>query len=177
MRGPVDLHGRARRYAAIGGMTLLSVFIVPAAIAQNPRAAGPPDDRGCTISVIGMEFGSYDGNNPAPLDGYSSTTINCRPLPGEGQIREAIITISKGSSPQFIPRQMMGPGGTLDYNLYMDATRQTVWGDGSGGTEFLFVNNPQPNRDITFTIYGRVDPLQAVSAGRYQDSLTVTIFF
>ena len=124
-----------------------------------------------------LEFGDYDGHSPQPLDAYSSLTINCRAIPGEGSIRNAIIQINRGSSPSFQRREMVGPGGVIHYNVYIDATRQTIWGDGSGGTDFVHIDRPQPNQDLTFPVYGRVDALQALAAGRYQDMLTVSVIF
>jgi len=147
----------------------------PPSVPEGPYQGQP--DGGCTISVVGLEFGDYDGHNPQPLDGIAYTTINCSAIPGEGGVREARVQISRGSSPTYFPRTMVGPGGNLNYNLFLDPTRQTVWGDDSGGTDDYFIDRPQPNRDITIPIYGRVEPLQPVSAGRYMDILTVTVLF
>jgi len=141
-----------------------------------PRLQGQPNG-GCNISVVGLEFGNYDIHNPQPLDSFSTLTFNCSPIPGEGSVRNVRIQISRGSSPTFFPRTMVGPGGNLNYNLFLDATRQTVWGDDSGGTDDYFLDRPQPNQDTTVPIYGRVEPLQPVSGGRYMDLLTVTILF
>jgi len=165
--------------ALCAGMALLATPLGAEEEARDgviPGLQGQPSG-GCTISVIGLEFGNYDIHTPQPLDSFSTLTFNCSPIPGEGPPRNVRIQISRGSSPTFFPRTMVGPGGNLNYNLFLDATRQTVWGDDSGGTDDYFLDRPQPNADITVPIYGRVEPMQPVSGGRYMDLLTVTILF
>jgi len=63
----------------------------------------------------------------------------------------------------------------LFYNLYRDAARTSVWGDGMGGTQVQFVPDPPNNTPVPFTIFGRVPAGQDVSAGAYADSVTVTV--
>jgi spore coat protein U-like protein len=63
----------------------------------------------------------------------------------------------------------------LNYNLFVNAGRSTVWGDGAAGTSTVFLKNVKKNRPVFTTIYGRIPPGQDVSVGSYSDSLTVTI--
>jgi len=143
---------------------------------QQTRQAGPPEG-GCIIEVIPVVFGSYDVNSPAPLDSYSTLTFNCSPIPGEGRVPHVRIEIGAGSSGMIGQRRMQGPGGFVNYNLYLDAVRQVIWGDGSQGSQTFELDSPQPNQDHVVPIYGRVPPMQAVSQGHYDDALTVTILF
>jgi spore coat protein U-like protein len=57
----------------------------------------------------------------------------------------------------------------------MDAGCSAVWGDGSAGTQRYFNADPPNNTNIVLTIYGRIPPLQDVSAGAYSDTITATI--
>jgi spore coat protein U-like protein len=72
---------------------------------------------------------------------------------------------------------MRSPASTdrLNYNLFVNAGRSTVWGDGAPGTSTVFLKNVKKNHPAVATIYGRVPPGQNVSVGSYSDSLTVTI--
>jgi spore coat protein U-like protein len=65
-----------------------------------------------------------------------------------------------------------GPGAPsqLAYNLYKDASRLLVWGDGGGG-----VSSNGTNVDLT--VYGRIPGAQNVQANVYVDSVTVTVAF
>jgi spore coat protein U-like protein len=62
---------------------------------------------------------------------------------------------------------------TLSYNLYTDASRVTVWGDGSAGTATL--NGDA--EEATYTLYGRVPARQNVHTGEYTDTLIATVTY
>jgi len=72
---------------------------------------------------------------------------------------------------------MLNGASTLNYNLYLDAARTTIWGDGTGGTQNFFVRNPTNNQDVSIPLYGRIPAGQSTSAGNYSNTLTVTINF
>lgn len=135
--------------------------------------AGPLPARAasCTIGTTGVSFGTYDVFATAPLDSTGSVTFNC--------IGNASITIAldKGGAASFTPRKMLKGSETLDYNLYRDAARATIWGDGTGGTTVYQDPNPPNNRDITVTIFGRVPAGQDVGAGTYTNTITAIINF
>ena len=57
------------------------------------------------------------------------------------------------------------------------AARGTIWGDNTGGTSHYTASPPQLLTNVTFTVYGRVPPLQDVSVGAYTDTVVVTITF
>jgi spore coat protein U-like protein len=69
---------------------------------------------------------------------------------------------------------MTGPSGTLQYNLYLDATRQTIWGDGTAGTQSAF-QDTRANEAYFVSVYGRIPSAQNVQAGTYTDMLVVTV--
>jgi spore coat protein U-like protein len=100
-------------------------------------------------SVVPVTFGSYD-------------TIT--------------ISLSTGSSGNYGARTMLFGANTLNYNLYMDAARTTVWGDHTSGTSnygpvFLAI------LPITLQIYGRIPARQNAKAGSYTDTVVVTMLF
>jgi spore coat protein U-like protein len=72
---------------------------------------------------------------------------------------------------------VQGPNA-LAYNLFREAARVTVWGDGSGGTQVVTVGDSgPPGNPVTVTIFGRVPAGQWVAAGTYADTLVLTIEF
>lgn len=146
-----------------------------AAPASNPTAWAPtPAQQGnhCIVSVTGIVFANYNPHSPTPNDSQGSVTVRCR----GGQARFFAVHIDSGTSGRISRRTMQGPGGTVRYNLYLDATRQMIWGDGSDGSRTLRRTNIQ-NRTITAPIYARLPPGQAVAAGTYEDTLVVTVVF
>jgi spore coat protein U-like protein len=124
----------------------------------------------CTISTSGVAFGSYSVFNSAATD--STGTINYQCTLGI-LIR---VELSKGSSTTFDPRKMTNASNALNYNLFLDSTRTTIWGDGSGSTGRIshIVVALFPH---SATVYGRVPALQNVAAGGYTDSVTASIVF
>ena len=91
--------------------------------------------------------------------------------------RAAPISLEKGSSSTFSPRTMTKGGEALGYNLYMDASRTLVWGDGTSGTSVYARSNPPNDTNVSLPIYRRVGPAQDVSAGAYSDTVLATINF
>ena len=75
------------------------------------------------------------------------------------------------------PGRELKLGERLSYNLYIDPQRQTVWGDGTGGTR-VYSEHAQPNNHVVAVpVYGRVFGAQDVGAGTYLDNVIVTLDF
>jgi spore coat protein U-like protein len=76
---------------------------------------------------------------------------------------------------------MTNGASLLNYNLYTDATRTAVWGDGTGGTAVVSIKYSLPpagtTQTDTHTVYGRAFAGQVVSVGSYLDTITVTLVF
>lgn len=128
----------------------------------------------CTVSATGVGFGAYDVFVASPSDSTGTVTVTCDQAPPV----DVVIGIGpSGTSGGFVPRQMRSASSPdrLNYNLFVNAGRSTVWGDGAPGTSTVFLKNVTKNRPAVTTIYGRVPPGQDVSVGSYSDSLTVTI--
>jgi spore coat protein U-like protein len=136
-------------------------------VAAGAARAGPVCKNVSTTSVA---FGIYNPVNGSPTDSTGSVSYFCA-----GALAP-VISISAGSSGSFSPRQMTSTStDVLTYNLYIDAARTTVWGDGTGGSST--VNGTTATNPATNTIYGRIFPGQSVAAGNYSDTLTVTLNF
>ena len=89
-----------------------------------------------------------------------------------------MITLSRGGGSSYLLRRMANESEQLLYNLYRDAGRTIIWGDGSGGTQAYFISNPQPNnQDVSVPIFGRVPANQNIAVGNYSDTITVTLAF
>ncbi len=125
----------------------------------------------CWITSTSVNFGSYDIFLSAPTDSTGAVSIYCN--------QENIITVSIGpstTSGSFNPRQMKLTTGTdlMDYNLYRDASRTQIWGDGTGGT-FTVSGNLTRKGTENYIVYGRIPAAQDISAGLYMETLTVTL--
>jgi spore coat protein U-like protein len=69
---------------------------------------------------------------------------------------------------------MRNGGNSLGYNLYTSASRNVVWGDGTGGSSTMIVNK---NRNTTLSVFGQIPAGQDVAVGTYSDNITTIINF
>lgn len=133
----------------------------------------------CTVNATGMAFGSYDPLAAAPLESTSTVQVTCMSeAPPRVRYRVALSTGQAGS---YNTRAMTNGVSQLNYNLYLNAARTTIWGDGTGGTRVIRrrYNLPPPGSTQTDThiVYGRVFAGQMVTVGTYLDTITVTVRF
>ncbi len=130
------------------------------------------DAASCTISAVGVSFGTYNVFSASPLDSTGSVTYTCTGIKPPDRVT---INLSRGGAPTFSPRQMLKSAVTLNYNLYLDAARTTIWGDATSGTSHYGPVAPVSN--ATITIYGRIPAGQDASAGSYINTVVATINF
>ena len=119
-----------------------------------------------TTNMTTLDFGAY-----SVFGGVANSTTT-------GAVRcignlDVTISASTGAAGVFNPRKM---SGTASYNVYIDAGRTLIWGDGTGGS------NKDPFTNVgtqtwTITEYGRVPAAQDLAPGIYNDSLTVTVAY
>lgn len=120
----------------------------------------------CTVTTTGLVFGAYDPFAAQPVDGAGSVLVDCT------SAVSYVISLSAGAG-SYALRTMLSGSDRLDYNLYGDSTRTSVWGDGSAGTVTVAGNATSANH----TVYGRIPARQNVRAGSYADSIVVTLTF
>ena len=137
-------------------------------------------NRTCTIDVRPVSFGTYDPLTASALDALGQVIYVCG-KPGDSfasDNKSIRIEMTTGTAGQFSPRSMFsGPIDKLDYNLYLDATHRTIWGQGAYGTD-VYVDTSPPNKTpVIVPVYGQILGLQDVAAGQYVDAVTARILF
>jgi spore coat protein U-like protein len=60
-------------------------------------------------------------------------------------------------------------------NLYLDASGTQIWGDGTGEGQLYVAPAPPPGSKVTIMIFGRIQPGQNATAGRYADDVQVIL--
>ncbi len=112
------------------------------------------------ISVTDVVFGDYEPLSGANLDAAGTMSYKC---------------VQKTSYKIYVAgtRQMIGAveADNLNFQLYSDAERTTVYPSDNSGDSILSENN---GLKIS-TIYGRVPALQDVSVDTYSRVLTATV--
>lgn len=136
--------------------------------------AGEAYAQTCSVTATSINFGNYDVALLLHNDSTGTITVTCNITPPP----DAAIMI--GPSPDsgiFNPRRMKHSSISefLNYNLFTNALRTVIWGNGTQGTSTITLKNVPKNKPQTVTIYGRIPAGQDVSSGQYSDTLVVTI--
>ncbi len=139
-------------------------------------ASAPAQAITCSFTtVVPVSFGAYDVFDTGAVDAAGSLGVTC---PGAMPTDTIIITLSAGDAGTWAPRAMTGAGATdLAYNLYRDAARTIVWGDGTSGSSSYGPVSAPLTGEHTVSVYGRVPALQDVQAGGYTDTVVATVHF
>lgn len=154
------------RHAAFALAVAVAVALAPALHAYAMS---------CSIdSITAVAFGAYDVFDGSPTDSTGSITYQCT---GVATSDTVTIDLDSGNATGFFPRELDKGVDTIDYNLYLDASRTTVWGDGTGGTGHYQLVEPPEGTPVAVTVYGRIPALQMSSAGTYTDTIVATVIF
>ena len=79
-----------------------------------------------------------------------------------------------GSGATVTTRKLTSGGATVNYTLYSNSGRTTVWGNTVGTDTVTGTGNGSGQN---FTVYGRVPPQTTPAPGSYSDTITVTVTY
>lgn len=157
---------------AICGVALSASLFTGSAFAQDTATMTVTANvaPSCQLTnVDALAFGQLD--QTADNDAQADITWVCT----NGYDSE--IQLDGGGSGSILLRSMSGPGA-LAYQLYTDAARSIIFGDGGLG-DVVNVSGTGYGNPATVTVYGRVPQADAAAAdpGNYIDTINVTILF
>lgn len=136
-------------------------------------------DAACTVTATDIIFPDYFPLSGSVSDSAGNITVDCQNPGLVGLLVTVSISLSTGSGGSYMPRTMLKGTDTLNYNLYTNAGRTTVWGDGTGGTSTIGYTLLLPilgNDNRTDPYYGRIPAGQTGAIpGTYNDTITVTV--
>jgi spore coat protein U-like protein len=151
---------------------LLLAFIADGAVAQVTT---------CSASNTSLSLGSYPSFNATAVDSSGTFIVTCSRSGGPGSTNVTVGFGPSFNSGSISTRQLKLTSGSdlLSYNLYRDATRLAVWGQTAGVDTVTQSINLANNTSgtLTFNIFGRINALQDVRAGIFNDQLTITVIF
>ncbi|MFZ6849201.1 Csu type fimbrial protein [Undibacterium sp. RuRC25W] len=127
----------------------------------------------CKVTGGGVAFGAYNPLASSNLDTTGSLVMQCN------STFNVILSISlgsgKGATYSGGRKMTNAKQNTLIYNLYTDATRTQVLGDGTGGSVTMQISG---RNTYTQPIWARILGNQrTAAAGSYVDSVVVTISY
>jgi spore coat protein U-like protein len=128
-------------------------------------------DAACTVTVnTNLAFGTYNIFSPAALDTTGRFNVRCTRPDRNATLH---ISLSRGNTGTYAERRLTSGVEFLLYNLYLDAARTIVWGDGTGGSQAY--TGAYPGSRQYFNVYGRIPALQDAGVGTYTDAITITV--
>lgn len=125
----------------------------------------------CSATTLGVAFGTYEPFSGSAVDSTGSIEVSCLVSLGY------TVSLSTGSGGSYNPRALSSGGNTLNYNLFLDSARSTIWGDGSSGTSVASGEISVLLFPVSHTVYGRIPGGQNPVVGSYADTITVTVTF
>lgn len=128
----------------------------------------------CNVSGSTLSFGG--GIDPlqttGPVDASTSLAVTCtRTTPYSVALSAGA---NAGGATAFGNRTMKSGNHLLPYQLYLDAGRTQVWGNGSNSGVHSGTGTGSTQ---SLTVYGRLPSLAGVVPGDYSDTVTVTITY
>lgn len=124
----------------------------------------------CEVTATDLDFGTYTSKAGSPLLG--TTTLKATCTPGSSYN----LGLNEGTSPGATVNQRKMVSGTqaLNYQLYSDAARTTIWGNTTGTDTVTGVGTGLAQ---DHTVFGSVPAAQVIPAGDYIDTITVRIYY
>lgn len=159
---------RQQRFRSFAGLCLLG-------LATSAFAACGISGGGASISFGGYNPLSFQGKLVSSnLDSNGTVGVSCN-----GLVQGVSYTLKLGSgrSNNIAARHLAGSDGGSDlaYNLYTDAGRSLIWGDGSTGS-VLSGSLGAGTSSNSHTFYGRIPGGQnSVPPGSFSDQLVITL--
>ncbi len=124
----------------------------------------------CGVTALPLAFGTYSPTQSTNTTTTTTIAVTCT----NGTPYNIGMNAGGGSGATVATRKMTSGSNTLNYTLYSDSGYSTVWGNTIGTNTTTGTGSGLTQ---TITVYGSITALQAVPAGSYADSVTVTLTY
>jgi spore coat protein U-like protein len=126
----------------------------------------------CIVSTSTLAFGSSSSAaiQAGNVDATGSVSVNCT----TGSAYTIALDKGAGVGATLPIRKMTSGANTLNYTVYTDATRATIWGDGTASST---VPGTGTGAAQLISAYGRIFSAQTVPAAAYTDTINVTVSY
>ena len=124
----------------------------------------------CEVTATDLGFGTYTSQSGTPLQATTLLRATCTP----GSTYN--VGLNEGTSPGATvnQRKMVAGAQALNYQLYSDASRTTIWGNTTGTDTVTGVGTGVA---VDHTVFGSIPAKQVIPAGAYQDTITVRVYY
>jgi spore coat protein U-like protein len=158
------------------GTALAACFLIPwagaayAASTTTTFAVQATITATCTINsastlnfgTVGVLAGNTDQTSTIQVTCTNTTPYNIG------------LDVGTGSGATVAVRKLTSGGATVNYSLYTDAGRATLWGNTVGTDTQAGTGNGAAQN---YTVYGRIPAQTTPAPGNYADTITVTVTY
>jgi spore coat protein U-like protein len=125
----------------------------------------------CIVGASTLAFGSATSAaiQAGNIDATGTVTVNCT----TGSAYTVALDKGAGTGATIPIRKMTSGANLLNYSVYVEAGRTTVWGDATGTT----VAGTGTGAAQSISAYGRIFSGQTVPAASYTDTVNVTVTY
>jgi spore coat protein U-like protein len=124
----------------------------------------------CGVTALPLTFGIYSPTQSTNTTAQTTVVVTCT----NGTPYNVGLDAGAGSGATVASRKLTSGSNLLNYSLYSDTGYSTVWGNTIGTNT---VTGTGSGLSQTINVYGSVTALQAVPAGSYTDSVTVSLTY
>lgn len=122
----------------------------------------------CLITAAPLAFGNYTATTQ--LDATTTLLVTCT----FGTTYTIGLDAGTGTGATTAQRRMTNGTSLLNYALYSDSTRSTIWGNTTGTNTVAGTGTGLPQ---ALSVYGRIPAGQYVTPGAYLDTVTATLTY
>jgi len=130
----------------------------------------------CNISTSAVSFGSYDplaANVTAPLNGTGAVGTTCSNGLTNTITLDQGLNAATGSTDAAPLRQLRSSGNVLNYFLYSNSARTTVFGNTTG----TGIGQTGTGQSASATVFGQIPAGQNAAPGRNAETVVATVTF
>lgn len=163
------------RYRHLFAAALLSAgwTIVPAGTTTATLSISATVNSACVVTTSPVSFGVYDPTSGTASDAAGAVNVTCTVGTTYSVALDAGANAS--SAGDVTTRRMIANAGQfLPYQLYLDVSRSTIWGDGLNGSS-KSVGNTGNGAQQGLSAFGRITSGKYVPPGSYSDSVIATV--
>jgi spore coat protein U-like protein len=121
------------------------------------------------ISASTLSFGTQ-GVLSANVDQTSTIVVQCT----DTTTYDIGLDEGAGTGASVATRKLTGSGGTINYRLYSNAGRTTVWGKTVSTDTVAATGNGAAQ---SYTVYGRIPAQTTPAPATYSDTITITVTY
>lgn len=146
--------------AAAGGAAVAATKTGTLAVTVTVQSA-------CAVTGATLDFGNYTAGQATDRDVRADIAYtDC----GPGALT---LELDGGGAADVAARKLRSGTNTLNYNLYRDSGRASLFGTGANARTATLTGISSG----TFAVFGRIPRSQAVPVGTYTDTVNITMTF